>query len=91
MKIEKLFREIIWEMLPAGSISGAPKNKTLEIIEDVEMHKRGYYTGIFGYYDGETFDSAVTIRYIEKFKNKYFIKVEVELLITVKLRMSIKN
>lgn len=66
--------EIIWEMLPAGSISGAPKNKTIEIIEDVEMHKRGYYTGIFGYYDGETFDSAVTIRYIEKLKNKYFYK-----------------
>ena len=32
--------EIIWEMLPAGSIAGAPKNKTLEIIEDVEMHKK---------------------------------------------------
>ncbi len=66
--------EIIWEMLPAGSISGAPKNKTLEIIKDVEVHKRGYYTGIFGYYDGETFDSAVTIRYIEKLKNKFFYK-----------------
>ncbi len=66
--------EILWEMLPAGSISGAPKKKTLEIIKNVEIHKRGYYTGVFGYYDGETFDSAVTIRYIEKSKNKYFYK-----------------
>ena len=66
--------EIIWEMLPAGSISGAPKNKTLEIINNVENHKRGYYTGIFGFFDGESFDSAVTIRYIEKFKKKYYYK-----------------
>ena len=61
-------------MLPAGSISGAPKNKTLEIINNVENHKRGYYTGIFGFFDGESFDSAVTIRYIEKFKKKYYYK-----------------
>ena len=66
--------EIIWEMLPAGSISGAPKNKTLEIINNVENHKRGYYTGIFGFFDGESFDSAVTIRYIEKIKKKYYYK-----------------
>jgi para-aminobenzoate synthetase component 1 len=53
-------------MLPAGSICGAPKAKTVSIIQDVEQDLRGYYTGIFGYFDGENLDSAVNIRYLEK-------------------------
>ncbi|MEO9964471.1 MAG: aminodeoxychorismate synthase component I [Reichenbachiella sp.] len=57
--------EMIYSLLPAGSISGAPKQKTLEIIESVEGYDRGYYTGIVGYFDGENFDSGVLIRYIE--------------------------
>lgn len=58
--------EILTKLLPAGSISGAPKQKTVEIIKEVEQDKRGYYTGIFGIYDGKNIDSAVNIRYIEK-------------------------
>lgn len=57
---------ILATLLPAGSISGAPKVKTVEIIQRAEQALRGYYTGIFGYFDGETLDSAVAIRYIEK-------------------------
>lgn len=57
---------ILYQLLPAGSISGAPKAKTLEIIRKVELDNRGYYTGIFGYYDGQNLDSAVAIRFIEK-------------------------
>jgi para-aminobenzoate synthetase component 1 len=53
-------------MLPAGSICGAPKAKTVSIIQEVEQGPRGYYTGIFGYFNGETLDSGVNIRYIEK-------------------------
>jgi len=54
-------------MLPAGSISGTPKKKTVEIIKKVEGYDRGFYTGIFGITDEKTFlDSAVIIRYIEK-------------------------
>jgi para-aminobenzoate synthetase component 1 len=52
-------------MIPAGSISGAPKPKTLEIISKVENYNRGYYTGVFGYFDGKNLDSCVIIRYIE--------------------------
>jgi len=37
-----------FSMLPAGSISGAPKRKTIEIIREVEEYERGFYTGIFG-------------------------------------------
>ncbi len=58
--------DILIKMLPAGSISGAPKQKTVEIIRNVEKVKRGYFTGIFGIFDGSEIDSAVNIRYIEK-------------------------
>lgn len=60
---------LLAKLLPAGSISGAPKVKTVEIIQQAEIDKRGYYTGIFGYFDGESLDSAVAIRYIEQTEN----------------------
>lgn len=56
---------IVFSMLPAGSISGAPKKKTVEIIRKAENYERGYYTGIFGYFDGKNLDSCVIIRYLE--------------------------
>ena len=58
--------DILWTLLPAGSITGAPKKKTVEIIRQVEKQKRGYYTGVFGYFDGKNMDSAVMIRFIER-------------------------
>ncbi len=57
--------EIFDTLLPAGSISGTPKRSTCEIIQKVELEPRGFYTGIFGYFDGKNLDSAVIIRYIE--------------------------
>lgn len=64
--------ELLWDLLPAGSVSGAPKPKTLSIIKEVELRPRGYYTGVFGYFDGENLDSAVAIRYIEQQNNDFF-------------------
>lgn len=61
---------ILFGLLPAGSISGAPKKKTLEIIRTAEGRTRGYYTGISGYFDGNILDSCVNIRYIEQ-KNEH--------------------
>ena len=58
--------DIIYSLLPAGSISGAPKKKTLEVINEAEQYERGYFTGIFGIFDGKNLDSGVMIRYIEK-------------------------
>jgi para-aminobenzoate synthetase component 1 len=58
--------EIILSMLPAGSITGAPKRKTVEIIKDAESGQRGYYTGVCGYFDGKSLNSGVMIRFIEK-------------------------
>ena len=61
-------------MLPAGSISGAPKQKTVEIIQRAEICPRGYYTGIFGIYTSDEFISAVNIRYIEKKDKEFFFR-----------------
>lgn len=64
---------ILISLLPAGSISGAPKKKTCQIIGDAEGEERGYYTGVFGYFDGENLDSGVAIRFIEQESgSKYF-------------------
>ncbi len=65
---------IINELLPAGSITGAPKEKTVRIIMDAEKEKRGYYTGVFGYFDGYSLESAVMIRYIERQSNTLFYR-----------------
>lgn len=56
---------LLIRLLPAGSISGAPKAKTTEIIRESEQQDRGYFTGIFGIFNGDTLDSAVNIRFIE--------------------------
>ncbi|RUM43744.1 MAG: aminodeoxychorismate synthase component I [Hydrogenimonas sp.] len=58
--------EILDAMLPAGSITGTPKQKTCEIIEAVETHQRGFFTGVFGIFDGCNLESAVMIRFIEQ-------------------------
>lgn len=65
---------LIFSLLPAGSVSGAPKKSTIRIIKDSEGEKRGYYTGIFGYYDGFSLDSCVLIRYIEAIEDKFFYR-----------------
>jgi para-aminobenzoate synthetase component I len=57
---------IIFAMLPAGSITGAPKQKTVDIIRGVERQERGYYSGVCGHFDGNNLESAVMIRYVEK-------------------------
>jgi len=58
--------DILKALLPAGSISGTPKKSTLDIIEQIEGYERGFFSGVFGIFDGENFDSGVMIRFIEK-------------------------
>jgi len=57
---------ILAKLLPAGSICGAPKAKTVAIIKQAENYQRGYYTGVFGVFDGKNLDSCVLIRYLEQ-------------------------
>lgn len=65
---------IMKTLLPAGSILGAPKPKTLEIILEAENYDRGFYTGIAGWFDGKNMDSCVLIRFIEKENDEFFFK-----------------
>lgn len=58
--------EILDAQLPAGSITGAPKDKTMQIIHEAEDYDRGFYTGIMGIYDQGELNSAVMIRFIEE-------------------------
>ena len=58
--------EILDVQLPAGSITGAPKDKTMQIIQEAEGYDRGFYTGIMGIYDQGELNSAVMIRFIEE-------------------------
>ena len=71
---EDSFAELFLKTLPAGSISGAPKEKTVEIIRAVETSDRGFYTGVFGVFDGHTIDSGVLIRYIEKRSGRLYFR-----------------
>lgn len=61
---------ILTSILPAGSITGTPKKKTVEILEELEDYDRDFYTGIFGVYENGRLDSAVMIRFIEENTNK---------------------
>ncbi len=64
--------DILFTILPAGSVSGAPKKKTLEIIKSSEKEDRGYYTGVAGFYDGQSLKSFVMIRFISKQNDQLF-------------------
>jgi para-aminobenzoate synthetase component 1 len=66
--------DILESLLPAGSITGTPKKSTIEIIENIEEYNRGYFTGVFGVFDGECFDSGVMIRFIQKTDDGYLYK-----------------
>ncbi len=57
--------DILFSLLPAGSITGSPKTKAREYISLAEGQPRGYYCGIAGYFDGNKLDTTVLIRLIE--------------------------
>jgi len=63
---------ILRELLPAGSISGAPKPETIRIIREAESYSRAFYTGICGRFDGESLDTGVMIRFIKKTNGQFF-------------------
>lgn len=65
---------IMKKLLPAGSILGAPKPKTLEVIIEAEGFDRGFYTGVCGWFDGKDLDSCVMIRFIEKEGDQLYFK-----------------
>lgn len=49
--------------LPAGTVSGAPKVRAMEIIDELEPHRRGPYAGAVGYFDfGGNMDTCIALR-----------------------------
>lgn len=66
--------DIIFSLLPAGSISGAPKQSTINMISQAEPESRGYYSGVFGYFDGKDLDTAVMIRFIEQSDGQFYFR-----------------
>lgn len=65
---------VLQQLLPAGSITGTPKKSTMNIIKHIENFDRGFYTGVFGVFDGESLRSGVMIRFIEKKESALFYK-----------------
>ena len=66
--------DILMAQLPAGSITGAPKKKTVEIIREAEGYDRGFYTGVAGICCRGQVDSCVLIRFIDNENGKLFFK-----------------
>lgn len=63
---------ILSKLIPAGSISGAPKPETVRIIKENERYERGFYTGVCGHYNGHSLDTGVMIRFIKKERDQLF-------------------
>ncbi len=57
--------DLLRATMPAGTVSGAPKIRAMEIIEELEGERRGPYAGVIGYLDyGGSMDTCITIRTI---------------------------
>lgn len=62
-------------VLPAGTLSGAPKIRAMEIINELENNKRGIYGGAIGYIDFTgNLDTCIAIRTVFKKNGKIFVR-----------------
>ncbi len=67
--------DAINSILPAGTLSGAPKIKACQLINDIENNKRGIYGGAIGYLDfAGNLDTCIAIRIAYKKNNKVFVR-----------------
>lgn len=61
--------------LPAGTVSGAPKVRAMQIIDEIEPHRRGPYAGAVGYFDfNGNMDTCIALRTIVIQGNKAYIQ-----------------
>ncbi len=74
IKQDTRFMDIVAESFPAGTLSGAPKRRAMEIIDECEKQPRGYYGGAVGFMDfGGNFNHAIMIRsFLSKNNNLRF-------------------
>lgn len=72
---DKTALDAVDAVLPAGTLSGAPKIRAMEIINELENNKRGIYGGAIGYIDFTgNLDTAIAIRIAFKKNGKVFIR-----------------
>ena len=67
--------DVIEAVLPAGTLSGAPKIRACQLIEELENNKRGIYGGAIGYIDFTgNMDTCIAIRIVYKKNGKVFVR-----------------
>ena len=67
--------DAIDSILPAGTLSGAPKIRACQLINDLENNKRGIYGGAIGYLDFTgNMDTCIAIRIAYKKNGKVFVR-----------------
>ena len=68
--------DAIQSMFPGGSITGAPKIKAMEIIDQLERHRRGLYCGSFGYIGfNQDAEFNISIRTLQYVKDRLYYNV----------------
>jgi anthranilate synthase component 1 len=68
-------REVFRSAFPAGTVSGAPKIRACQIIDDLEPSPRGFYAGSVGYFSAQgEMDQAIYIRTIVMHKGRYTVQ-----------------
>ncbi|HBZ37219.1 MAG TPA: anthranilate synthase component I [Balneola sp.] len=72
---EKTSVDALMQCFPAGTVSGAPKIRAMQIIDELEPTKRGIYAGAVGYFDfSGNMDTCIAIRTMVVTKNKVYIQ-----------------
>jgi anthranilate synthase component 1 len=67
--------DALFSVFPAGTLSGAPKPRAMEIIEELETTRRGVYGGIVGYIDFTgNLDTCIAIRTALLYKGTAFVQ-----------------
>jgi anthranilate synthase component 1 len=67
--------DALMQCFPAGTVSGAPKIRAMEIIDELEATKRGIYAGAVGYFDfSGNMDTCIAIRTMVVTGNKAYIQ-----------------
>ncbi|RMF92308.1 MAG: anthranilate synthase component I [Candidatus Schekmanbacteria bacterium] len=75
LKKNKDVFDVIRACFPAGTVSGAPKVRAMEIIEELESEKRGPYAGAVGYFSfSGNMDTCITIRTLLFKDNKVYVQ-----------------
>jgi anthranilate synthase component 1 len=75
LRSDKTALDAVNAVLPAGTLSGAPKLRACQIINDLENNKRGVYGGAIGYLDFTgNLDTCIAIRLVFKKNGKVFVR-----------------